>query len=172
MGIDPSLTGTGVVLLEDGKIIHKVLIKSKPGGKKPIDELIRIVEIVSQIRLAFKSSTIDMAAIEGIAFGIGKTTSLAQLSGLNYLIRELLLENSIPFIIVAPTSLKKFATGKGNSQKDQVMLEVYKRWGVSILDNNICDAYALAQVALSTLDKTRKNTKIQQEVIDLVKTQI
>jgi crossover junction endodeoxyribonuclease RuvC len=172
LGIDPSLTGTGLVLLEDGKMIEKALIISKPVGKKPKDELTRILKIVDQIEDFFKASTVHMAAIEGIAFGIGKTTSLAQLSGLNYLIRSMLMFHGIPFVVVAPTSLKKFATGKGTSQKDQMMLEVYKRWGVSILDNNVCDAYALAQVAHAMINQEYKATKTQTEVIDLVKTQL
>jgi crossover junction endodeoxyribonuclease RuvC len=48
---------------------------------------------------------------------------------------------------VSATSLKKFATGKGNAQKQAVMLEVYKRWEFDCgQDDNTADAYVLARM--------------------------
>jgi len=48
LGIDPSLTGTGVVLIEDGKIIKQDLIKTKP-TKGTLAELERLVTIIGKI---------------------------------------------------------------------------------------------------------------------------
>ena len=49
------------------------------------------------------------------------------------------------------------------------MLEVYKRYGVSILDDNVADAYSLAQVGLALIGGNSKQiTKLQQEVLDLL----
>ena len=39
LGLDLSLVNSGIVLLENGKIIKQKSIKSKPVGDKPIDEL-------------------------------------------------------------------------------------------------------------------------------------
>ena len=173
IGIDLSLTGTGVVVLEDGKLIHQELIKSKPVGDKPVDELRRIVKIVQGVHMCFGSHTIDIAVIEGLAFMARNTTALVQLSALNYFTRHLLWGIETPFVIVAPTSLKKFVTGNGASKKDVMMMEVYKRWGVTMLDDNLCDAYGLAQVGLALKDGNSKaTTKVQNEVLELIRKQL
>jgi len=95
-----------------------------------------------------------------------------QLAALNYLTRELIYDINKEFIIVAPTSLKKFITGKGNSGKDIMILETYKRYGVSFDDNNICDAFSLAKVGEALYNKKIKLTKPQAEVINLLKEQL
>lgn len=173
LGLDLSLTGTGVVILKDGKIIKQELIKSKPTGDKPIDELKRIVKIVDDISKVMCSTTFDIAVIENLAFGVRNATSLTQLAGLNYFVRAMLYNSNTPFVLVAPTSLKKFATSNGAAKKDEMLIAVYKRWGVTILDDNINDAYCLAQLGLALLEGNIKDTtKIQKEVITLISKQI
>lgn len=173
MGIDLSLTGTGVVLLRNGKIEHKDLIKTKPSGERPVDELKRLFKIVDMIAEARKASTVDIAVIENLAFGVRNATSLTQLAGLSYFTREYLYGEGIPFVLVAPNSLKKFVAGDGKAKKDQMMLETYKRYGVSLLDDNICDAYGLAQIGLVLKDANSKvTTKVQEEVISLLRKQL
>ena len=51
---------------------------------------------------------------------------------------------------VAPSGLKKFATGKGNARKDAIMLAVYRRWRYDCDgDDNRADAYVLARMVLA-----------------------
>ena len=146
IGLDLSLTGTGVVVLNDGKLIEQKLIKSKPTPDgKPKDEVIRIRTIVDDIGLMVEKYHPSVGVIEGLAFMVKNATALVQLSALNYFTRSMLMNSGVPFIIVAPTSLKKFATSNGAAKKDVMLIEVYKRWGVTILDDNINDAYCLAQ---------------------------
>lgn len=176
VGLDLSLTGTGLVILESGPnedIIRKqVLIKSKKKGDRPIDELERICKIVYDIQNELKSTMIHIAVIEGMAFMAKNSTALVQLAALNYMVRKMLTEISIPFLIVAPTSLKKFVTGQGNAKKDVMLIEMYKRYGVTILDDNENDAYGLAQIGLAfeKANKDKLNNK-QVEVINLLKKQ-
>ena len=59
---------------------------------------------------------------------------------------------NLEFKIISPTTLKKFVTGKGNSGKDIMLLEVYKRWNVSFSNNNLADAYGLARMAYEEKD--------------------
>jgi len=176
LGLDLSLTGTGVVILRDGKIIKQHLIKSKPVGDKPIDELNRILKIVSEIKNEITATSIDIAVIENLAFGVKNATSLTQLAALNYFVRNMLAHDcgyEIPFVLVAPPSLKKFITGSGNAKKDVMLIETFKRYGVTILDDNVCDAYGLAQVGLALLDGNSKAIiKLQEEVLTLLRKQI
>jgi crossover junction endodeoxyribonuclease RuvC len=43
-------------------------------------------------------------------------------------------------------TLKKFAAGKGNAKKQEMLLQMYKRWGVEFNDDNAADSYALARL--------------------------
>lgn len=169
LGLDLSLTSSGYILLENNRVFANYLIKSKPLGKTPKDELIRLMRIRDQIIL---TSDIDLIVIEGIAFGIQKTTSLSQLSALNYMVRERCHLNKIPFVVVAPTTLKKFVCEKGNAKKEQMILSVYKRWKFSSENSDICDAYGLAKIGTTLLAKDKKITKRQEEVVKLLKEQI
>jgi len=172
LGLDLSLVGTGVAILRNGKLVKRELIKSKPAGDKPIDELKRIRRIVEQLEFIVSENEPDVAVIEGLAFMARNSTALVQLSALNYMTRAMLADYNIPFIIVAPTSLKKFITGSGASKKDVMLIETYKRYGVSMLDDNVCDAFGLAQVGLALLGGNSKATnKTQLEVLELLKKQ-
>lgn len=48
---------------------------------------------------------------------------------------------------VPPMTLKKYASGKGNSKKQEMLLQIYKRWGMEFNDDNAADAYGLARLA-------------------------
>lgn len=62
---------------------------------------------------------------------------------------------------VPPMTLKKYATGKGTAKKQEMLLQIYKRWSVEFNDDNAADAYALARLAGGhAIDK------IEQEVLD------
>lgn len=175
IGIDPSLTGTGVVVLKGGKLVEKHLIKTKRAGDDYISETKRLIHIRDSVLDIVEKYQPDVICMEGMAFMAKNTTALVQLAGLNYLIRaELTLQPILTkWVIVAPSSLKKFITGKGTGQKDLVMLEIYKRYGVTMSDNNEADAYGLAQVGTALLEANKKTlTKAQQEVVALLIKQI
>lgn len=176
LGLDLSLTGTGLVLIKNGKIMVQKLIKSKPAGKLPIDELRRIQKIVehidNQIMTYKEFYPIEMALIEGLAFSRQNTTALMQLGALNYFTRAMLANWNIPFVIVAPTTLKKFVTSNGHAKKDGMMLETYKRWGESFDDDNLCDAFGLAMIGQTYLSPENKTTAFQNEVLKVLSEQL
>ena len=49
--------------------------------------------------------------------------------------------------IVQPSTLKKFVTGNGAAKKNNMLLAVFKKWGFETSDDNLADAFALAQLA-------------------------
>lgn len=62
---------------------------------------------------------------------------------------------------VAPAMLKKYVTGKGTGvQKNQMLLHVYKKWGVEFNDDNAADSYGLARIAAGLGETT-----YEQEII-------
>lgn len=177
IGIDLSLTGTGICILENEKIVDTKLIKSKKEGDTPTDEIIRMYSIVEEVVEEFliynskEEISVDLVLLEGISYMSKNTTALSQLSGLSYMVRSELFRNDIPFVIVAPSSLKKFITGKGNSPKDIIMMEIYKGWGETITDNNKADAFGLAMIGQYLLNPKIKMEQYQKEVINLLKKQ-
>lgn len=173
IGIDPSLAATGIAVLDSGNIVEVRLIKSKPTKEKtPSDEIQRLIKIKSDIIEILEKYEPAVVCIEGLAFMARNTSALVQLAGLNYMIREYLNEKGIKFIIIAPSTLKKFITGNGAAKKDVMLIEVYKRYGVTILNDNESDAYSLAQCGLALMGQTSKDVpKWQQEVLEIVKKQ-
>jgi len=170
-GIDPSLTGTGIVILSEGEIVEKKVIKSKPSGKAPLAEIERLLEIKARVKMDLEKYNVTFVLIEGMSYMSKKTRSIIQLAALNYIIREYLAIKRIPFIVVAPSTLKKFVTGKGIAHKEVMLLETYKRFGETFTDNNACDAFALAKCGSALLGEMEKLTKPQKEVIKLLEEQ-
>jgi crossover junction endodeoxyribonuclease RuvC len=176
-GLDLSLTATGVVCLIDGKLSDSIIFTSKKTDKLPVNELKRIDSLAKNIVSYVKDRATNencIIAIEGLALYARNTTALVQLAGLNYFVRKgIMFEVLCPFVIVTPTSLKKYVTGKGNAKKNSMFLEVYKRWGESFDDDNLADAYGLAKIATALISEIPEDlTKPQLEVIDLIKKQL
>lgn len=158
IGLDLSLTGTGLVVLDiAGHVLDAMTISSK------LRDMERLAFIRSTIGKVFSNYEPGLACIEGYSMGsrAGQLASIGELGGV---VKLLLHRNNFPYQIVAPTQLKKFATGKGNGAKDEVMMHVYKRWGWEAKDNNQADAYVLARIALS-LEGEEALTAPQKEVI-------
>jgi Holliday junction resolvasome RuvABC endonuclease subunit len=64
---------------------------------------------------------------------------------------------------VPPMTLKKYATGKGTAKKQEMLLQIYKRWGVEFNDDNAADAYSLGRLAgKHAIDK------VEQEVVEKI----
>ena len=85
-GLDPSLTGTGVVILtEDLEVLVEDRIVTKP--KDEIEY--RYAKILDHLNIVIESKP-EIVYIEGLSFA-SKGNRLAQLAGLHYLIRTILL---------------------------------------------------------------------------------
>lgn len=48
---------------------------------------------------------------------------------------------------IPPMTLKKYAAGKGTAKKQEMLMQIYKRWGIEFNDDNAADSYALARLA-------------------------
>lgn len=180
VGLDLSLVKSGISILnEEGKIVKIGVIESKKSGERPVDELKRILKIRDDIfSFIYKNKEIDTDqgdniyfCIEGVAY-LAKSTSLVQLAALNYFIRDYINMDDFKFIIAAPTSVKKFATGKGKCEKDHIILEAYKKYGIDNIDNNEADSLFLANIASVMFGTEKAKNKAQQETIDLLKKQL
>lgn len=78
-------------------------------------------------------------------------------------VRTVLLELAVPYALVPPATLKKYATGKGNADKTAMALALYKRTGLELADDNQVDAWWLRAAGLHHLG---------QPVVDLPAAQV
>lgn len=175
IGLDLSLAKTGYSVVKNGQVLTSGLIKSRPTRTDIKAELERLLYIVSEISAIIDgySDEVKIVAIENLAFMARNTTALTQLAGLSYLVREMLHNRGIHFLMIAPTSLKKFITQKGNSDKSLMMMTVYKDYGFESLDDNVCDSYSLAVLSAAALGSPVKPlSAVQLEVVELIKLQV
>jgi hypothetical protein len=149
IGIDQSYSGFGITILNiDNPDEYSTLVFK--AEQSHIDRLVWVRERLRKLLVlsgGFKSVTV---AMEGYAFGTTMAHMLGELGAIVKLTcyEELAkFEGKYPYII-PPTTLKKYITGKGTGvQKNQILLNVYKKWGVEFNDDNAADSYALAMLA-------------------------
>ena len=139
LGLDPSSNTGYVILDEEGELVKAGTVHFKPKSNR----FDRYECYERKVRELLEDYEIDLVIIEGFSFA-GKFNNSFQYE-LGTVYRMMLHKEDYPFIEVPPTSLKKFITGKGNTKKDKIMLDVYKRWDFDPADDNEADAYGLAQ---------------------------
>lgn len=168
VGLDLSLTGTGVTILKDSTHVCSTTIRSRPPKvatpEAEIERLNIIIESVVEYLKKGLGEAPRLVVIEGLAFSARNTTAVMQLAGLSYMTRSRLLKEEWPFLVVAPTTLKKYITGKGNSPKELMLLEVYRRYGIAFLDNNQCDSFGLALIGNEMFSSEKQNIPEKQMV--------
>lgn len=161
MGIDPSINCTGVCINTDNKYIY-IMITSKMTKKlksfkhdniyikdynkcdtkgldyeqKEICKVENMRQICDILQDLVKQYSPDMVYMEGISYGSVGSAALSDLAGLNFMIRYMLRINNIPFYIVSPMSLKKFAVANGSASKE---LMVFAWKNAEPLLNNVRD---------------------------------
>lgn len=160
IGLDLSTKTGFVVLDEDGRVLEAREITS---GKKDIARMIDLSQLIFR---AVYSHEPCKVAIEGFSYG-SKGSGVDFQYGLGWIIRKGLFETEIPFLIVPPTVLKKYAGAKGNAKKDALAVEIFKRWGYEHKSDNVRDAYVLAQMARGSV-YTNDRPKFQQEALQKV----
>jgi hypothetical protein len=108
-----------------------------------------------------------LEAYQGVSYASKGTTS-QDLAGLGTLVRFTLFELHRVTVDIAPASLKKFATGKGNAKKPDLLMAAVKQldWNGSTNDN-VIDAVWLLEMARAHYTATAKN-QAQREAIGKV----
>jgi Holliday junction resolvasome RuvABC endonuclease subunit len=163
IGLDLSLTGTGIVVLNNS--MNPVMTKTLKNKLRGMERLDFIRSEISEVIANFPNSKY---CIENYAMGIrsGQSFSIGELGGV---IKLLLYDFQINPSLVTPTQLKKFIIGKGAGDKNIVLLAVYKKWGFDAPDDNQADAYGLARLAKELYSTSGNLTKPQLEVLETIR---
>lgn len=157
-GIDSSLTGTGLVVTLGGELLKAMTIDTdKLRGVE------RLLHIERRLRFELKPflHSIWLVCLEGYAYA--RPNQAHQIGELGGVIRRFLHEERLPWIEISPHSVKKFATGKGNVKKNQVLMYVYKQWGLELDDDNIADAFVLCKMGEAVIKTAAENNVAYSE---------
>jgi Holliday junction resolvasome RuvABC endonuclease subunit len=128
IGIDQSLTSTAVTIIfdnNDQSLVYTDVIETK---RKDFDDIFYRVEYIANRIIFFLEKHIHVlediyteVMIEGLSFG-SSTNATRDLAALQHAIISTIRSSQYGDIIrvIAPTSLKKFAGGKGNAKKEEM----------------------------------------------------
>jgi Holliday junction resolvasome RuvABC endonuclease subunit len=156
IGIDQSLTGfaLSVVSVEFPQQHVTWVYKSPYRGVQRLDDIYswfynKLAEIHKN------GNTVVNVAMEGTVLQSQAASILGELAGITKLALFIFFDarikpNCALPLQIPPMTLKKYATGKGTAKKQEMLLQMYKRWGVEFTDDNAADAYALARLATKT----------------------
>jgi Holliday junction resolvasome RuvABC endonuclease subunit len=146
LGLDLSLTSTGFCI--DGQT---GIISTGLNGVE------RLEAVRDDVKNLLVSNKIECVLLEGYSFASrsGQAFSIGELGGV---IRVAIYESGISLVEIPPTCRAKFATGKGNASKNEVISAVSARtgivWGNPGADDK-CDAWILEEMGLAYLGESR-----------------
>ena len=163
LGIDQSLRSSGVVVVSESQdLIYRGTVT--PGKLTGAPRLACIRDAICSVLASTPS--VCYAALEG--YSIESTNRSFDLGELGGLVRLVLHDAGIPFVVVAPKSLKLFVSGDGSATKELMREAVLKKWGIDFDQDDECDAFGLAQVARSFHSNTG-TTRAELEVLKKLK---
>jgi crossover junction endodeoxyribonuclease RuvC len=151
VGIDLSLASTGVALVT-GAAVDIFRIVSKGTKTDTVAERVnRLADITSRILQLIPADT-DLVVVEAPSLGQSRQAGEHLRAGLWwYLVARLHLAGH-HLVEVPPALLKKYATGRGNAAKDEVLAAVVRRYPhPDVTDNDLADALVLAAMGARRL---------------------
>lgn len=146
VGLDLSLTSTGYACRED-----RLALTTKLRGPARLDEIVTRIE-----RRLFDLHK-PLVLVEGYSFA-SRNSHAHSIGELGGVVRLSLWRAGIPYIEIAPTVRAKFATGKGNASKNEVISSISARTGITWFgagSDDICDAFILEEIGLFKIGTPR-----------------
>jgi crossover junction endodeoxyribonuclease RuvC len=113
LALDLSLTATGWAKSDGSSVVSSGVLRTP----EELDGMERIKWILDSVWNLTEDA--HFTVIEGYAFD--RPNQAHQIGELGGVVRFTLWEGGRPFVLIAPSSMKMFATGKGNASKDEVL---------------------------------------------------
>lgn len=173
VAIDPSLTGMAVCVWKQEHEHHCLMqrLESKPCGDSARDRLRRYNAHAKGVIDIIRYYCPGTVLIEGYSYASnGSVIALGEFGGILRLrILEAMAETgATAFYEVAPSTLKKFTTGKGNGNKEAMAAHVQRQWNQIFRNNDETDAYALGQLGRHVVGWVPCTNNIQREAVAAV----
>lgn len=152
LGIDQSMSCTGLVVLDVLDVVHHDTIKTSKDGLSIFERFNIITDKIIDVILKYD---IDKVHIEGLPMGNIKGNSSKDLAGLqSVIICKILEQCNIVCVIISPTAVKKFATDNGKASKTEMVdalplsvLDLFKSSGYKKTTGiqDLADAYFIGK---------------------------
>jgi len=154
VGLDLSLSSTGFHTL--GTSNSGAISPEKLGEMERIDFILaRVAGLVHEG---------DLVVVENNAFhALGSAKS--KLAELNGIVKFWLWRRQIPYVLVAPTTLKKFILGSGKGEKSFIVREVYRAYGLEAGTDDEADACVLAHIGACLVGREEPRNQAQRDVL-------
>jgi crossover junction endodeoxyribonuclease RuvC len=158
LALDLSLTHTGWASDVAGLPAAGSIRTAQLRGVERLDLIVREVQALAR--------GTGLVALEGYSYA--SPNQAHQMGELGGPVRLLLYRLGIPMVVVQPSGLKKFATGKGNANKDQMLAAAIRRYAFAGTDNNEADAWLLYWMARRREDASWRGTAYEHEAFKKV----
>lgn len=129
MGVDPSISCTGISLPDQ----TTMAVKPRSSGDD------RLREIADHLHVAAVGCGAELVVMEGL-FGVYKGEAARVIPMLHGALRLELQRLPVPYVVLNPTTLKRFATSNPNADKTAMALAAMKRLGREYGTSDECDA--------------------------------
>lgn len=146
VGIDASLTGTGLASIRTGEEPLAIVAGRKGKRNEPLEmRAIRQDVLLDTARGFIIRAEPDLVAIEAPAFGTpgGSTWDRA---GLWWGLIQVARKRNIPVVEISPRTRALYATGNGGASKPEVLSGVQATLQLSYDEENMIDATVLALI--------------------------
>ena len=138
IGMDLSLTSTGIAVYARGRITT-LRLRSKHSG------LERLLDLRAQLGAFLYTHKPGLIGIEGYSFGSknSRAHSIGEWGGVAKLtVSE--CRSAPTGYLVSPVTLKKFMTGNHQAKKPEVVLHLFKRYGIEVPQEDEADAACIS----------------------------
>lgn len=153
MGIDPSVSATGIVILAANKTKHPDLVLEKEIKFPKLKGMERAKAICTEVMTIIHDHGPQTIVVEGYSLNMKNASSVIPLVELGGILRLMMHLDGFKWYDPRATELKKFVTGGGAAQKSAMMMHVLHRWGYMAKTDNLADAYGLACIGLSITNR-------------------
>jgi crossover junction endodeoxyribonuclease RuvC len=161
MGIDPSMTGCGLAIVEDGHLLAARTVTT-PADWERGRRLRWIAQVVDAFIMEFRPSFI---AMEGYAMGARFNREL--MGEVGGIIKA--TADGYEIVIWANASWKKTVLGNGKLPKEDVKVEVSRRFNYVNKDSNQVEAFCVAMAEyLAQTGAPRPRVKPKRKVKEAV----
>ncbi|HAA73282.1 MAG TPA: hypothetical protein DCE55_29340 [Planctomycetaceae bacterium] len=167
VGIDPSLSGSAVIVGEGNKYYTRGFSKGKRALPEELSARFKVYEdLVARVCEFIQPYYPHKIYIEHYAF-MAQSRSVSMLYEYGALLRWNLMDIAT-VVEVNIMHLKKFATGKSgtNVKKSIVAAELARRYNVSFQSDDFYDAFALYQIGLMANGITVATNQAQRDVME------
>ena len=162
LGIDQSYNSTGIVVL-DVEVSDNIIYSGKYKSNPEFNRFGQAYEIAMHISNVVDTFKPDIVAIEGLAFGM-KGNVTRDLGGLQFVIVSHLQEvKKQPVKIMAPLTVKKYATGSGRAKKEEMIKALPKHALNNFLKLGVKKTTGLADLADSYWIALTAHNKYKEE---------